>query len=189
MADRGEKQRLMELLRKAGLWDEADKYREAARQRLRDEGKSKQEAVSEAWDEMAAKYLPLVEQAEPAFQTIFPDGVGCFDDIVDPDYEETDDAAQLRDVYRWLKEEFPRIVSDHETGTVVDYRLFQTPPPKGLACNIVETWASKPRDRRDGLYREIRVCLASVKSPTDSGEEPEPAAETATDPYLDSLGL
>ena len=33
MTERAEKQRIMELLRRAGLWDEAEKFREAARQR------------------------------------------------------------------------------------------------------------------------------------------------------------
>ena len=185
MADRTEKQRIMELLRQAGLWKEAEQYREAARQRFRDEGKTKQEAVSAAWDEMAEKYLPLAEKAEPGFQTIFPDGAGCFDDLIDPDYEETDDAVQMRDGYRWIADEFPRIVLDRPTGTVVDYGLFRTPPPMGLACNILETWAAKPREKRDGLYREIRVCLGAVSVASDSPEEPEPAYSEG-DAYLDS---
>ncbi len=43
MIDRVKKQRVMDLLRRAGLWEEAQEYREAARQRLRGEGKTKQE--------------------------------------------------------------------------------------------------------------------------------------------------
>ena len=185
MTERAEKQRIMDLLRRAGLWDEAQEYRETVRQRLRSEGKTKQEAVAAAWDEMAEKYEPLAEQGKPAFQTILPDGAECFDDIVDPEYGETDPVLQMRDVYRWIKEEFHRIVEDRAPGTVVvDYRLSQTTPPKGLACNIVETWAAKPRDKRDGLYREIRVCLAGGKSPEP---EHEPG-RTEADEYLDSLG-
>ena len=172
MIDRVEKQRVMDLLRRAGLWAEADQYREAARQRLRAEGKTKQEAAA-AWDEMAEKYLPLVDKAEPPFQTILPDGAECFDDFVDPDYTQADDAAQMRDVYRWIKEEFPRIVEDRPSSTVVDYRLFQTLPPTGLACNILETWAAKPRQKRDGLFREIRQCLGTVQLPEPKPEPPE----------------
>jgi len=172
MADRTDKQRVMDLLRKAGLWDQADQFREEARQRLRDKGMDKAEAVAQAWDEMAAKYEPLAETAEPPFQTILPDGAECFDDIVDPDYQEADDAVQMRDIYRWIKEEFPRIVEDRPSSTVVDYRLFQTPPPTGLACSILETWAAKPCQKRDGLFREIRVWLASAVVTTLADSEP-----------------
>ncbi len=186
MIDRVEKQRVMDLLRRAGLWAEADQYREEVRQRSRDDGKGKKEAVEGAWDAMAEKFLPLAEQATPAFQTILPDGAECFDDIVDPDYTQADDAAQMRDVYRWLKDEFPRIVEDRPSSTVVDYRRLQTPPPTGLACNILETWAARAPARRDGLYREIRVWLASavVTSLADS------KAETFLDEggFLDELG-
>lgn len=172
MTERAAKQQIMTLLRTAGLWAAADQYREAARQRLRGEGMDKAEAVAQAWDEMAAKYGPLAEQATPGFQTILPQGAKCFDDLVDPDYQEADDAVQMRDAYRWIRDEFPRVVEDQSTGTVVDYRRFQTPPPVGLACNILETWAAKPREKRDGLFREIRVSLGTVASTTSS--EPEP---------------
>ncbi len=95
MTERAEKQRIMELLRRAGLWAEADQYREQARQRLRDDGKGKQEAVEGAWDAMAEKFLPLAEQVKPAFQTILPQGAKCFDDLVDPDYTQTDDTVNV----------------------------------------------------------------------------------------------
>ena len=167
MIDRVEKQRIMDLLRQTGLWAEADQYREQARQRLRDDGKGKQEAVAAAWDAMAEKFLPLAEQATPGFQTILPDGAESYDDIVDPDYDETDDAVQMRDLYRWIKEEFHRVVVDHSTGTIVDFRLAKTPPPTGLACNILETWAAKPRHKRDGLYREVRAYLGTVSSSSE----------------------
>ena len=57
MIERVEKQRIMESLRRAGLWREADRFRDEVRQRLRAEGSTKQEAVAEAWDEMAVKFL------------------------------------------------------------------------------------------------------------------------------------
>ena len=72
-----------------------------------------------------------------------------------------------------LKDEFHRIVLDRPGGTTVDYRLFHAPPPTGLACTILESWAAKPREKRDGLFREIRQSLASVKPPEDSEAEPE----------------
>ncbi len=55
MADRVNRQDIMAKLRKAGLWEQADQFREEQRVRLRGEGKSKQVAVAEAWDAMTAK--------------------------------------------------------------------------------------------------------------------------------------
>ncbi len=172
--NRAEKERTMTLLRRAGLWAEADKFREEVRQRLRAEKKRKEEAVARAWDAMCEKFVPLAAQVKPAFQTILPDGAECFEDLVDPDYTQADDAAQMRDVYRWIKDEFPRIVEDRPAGTVVDYRRFQTPPPVGLACNILETWASLPREKRIGLYREIRVSIKAVSTTSNSTDDFEP---------------
>ena len=63
MTDRVTKQRVMTLLRRAGLWGEAEEYREEVRQRLRAEGKTKQEAVAAAWREMEGKYKSLAEKA------------------------------------------------------------------------------------------------------------------------------
>jgi hypothetical protein len=168
MIDRVEKQRIMGVLRQTGLWAEADQYREQARQRLRDDGKGKQEAVEGAWDAMAEKFLPLAEQATPGFRVVLPDGAESYDDFVDPDYNETDDAVQMRDVYRWIKQEFHRVVVDHSTGTIADFRLAKTPPPTGLACKILETWASKPPDKRDQLYEKIQKHLSSFKEATEA---------------------
>ena len=71
MIDRVEKQRIMGVLRQTGLWAEADQYREQARQRLRDDGKGKQEAVEGAWDAMAEKFLPLAGSTD--YESLRPD--------------------------------------------------------------------------------------------------------------------
>ena len=181
MTDRADKQRIMTLLRRVGLWEEAEKYREEVRQRLRGEGKTKQEAVEGAWDAMAEKYLPLAEQASAGFRVVLPDGAESYDVIVDAGYNETDDAAEMRDVYRWIKEEFHRIVVDHSTGTIVDFRLAKKPPPTGLACKILETWAAKPREKRDGLYEKIQKHLSSAK------ESPEAEPLYEDDGFLDEI--
>ena len=183
MSERVEKQRIMGMLRQTGLWAEADQYREQVRQRLRAEGRSKQDAVAGAWDEMANKYLPLAEQATPGFQTILPDGAECFDDIVDPEYGETDPVRRMRDAYVWLLAEFPRIVSDHDAGSVLDLRKASTPPPVGIALSIAQSWAAKPCQKRDGLFREIRQCLGAVPVP-----EPEAPMDEGKGGFLDEIG-
>ena len=55
-----------------------------------------------------------------------------------------------------------------------------------MACGILETWAAKPRARRDGLYQQIRVILAGSKLPQP---EPKPGEESEGDKYLRSIGL
>jgi len=182
--DLAEKRETMTLLRRAGLWAEADKFREQVRQRLRDDGKGKQQAVEEAWSAMAEKFLPLAEQATatPGFRVVLPDGAESYDAIVDAGYNETDDARQMRDVYRWIKEEFHRVVVDHSTGTIVDFRLAKTPPPTGLACKILETWAARPPSKRDKLYQEIQKHVSSFKE----APETKPLYEGG-DSYLDQL--
>ena len=174
MTDRADKQRIMDLLRRAGLWDKAEKYREEVRQRLRAEGKGKQEAVAAAWREMADKYEPLLaEQATPRFQTILPDGAESYDDALDPEYAEADPVRRMRDAYLWVLGEFHRIVSDHEADSVLDLRKASTPPPVGIAVSIAQSWAAKPCQKRDGLFREIRVWLASVVVTSLADPEPE----------------
>ena len=46
-------------LRREKRWDEASQYRDEVRKRLRDEGKSRQEASDEAWDAMLEQFPPL----------------------------------------------------------------------------------------------------------------------------------
>ncbi len=164
---------IMAKLRAARVWDQAEAYREAVRRRCKSEGQGRAEAVNQAWKAMCDLFLPIAEQVKPAFQTILPDGAESYDDIVDPDYAETDNALQMRDLYRWIKEEFHRVVVDHSAGAIVDFRLAKTPPPTGLACKVLETWASKPPGKRDHLYEKIQKHAASFKEAT----EPEPQYE------------
>lgn len=187
MIDRVEKQRVMDLLRRAGLWKPAQEYREQARQRLRAEGKTKQEAVAGAWREMADKYEPLAEQVKPAFQTILPDGAKSLDDALDPEYGDTDPVHRMRDAYLWVLGEFHRIVSDHDAGSVLDLRKASTPPPVGIAVSIAQSWAAKPCQKRDGLFREIRVWLASAVVTSLADSEPDSPMAEGECSFLDTL--
>jgi hypothetical protein len=187
MIDRVEKQRVMGVLRQTGLWAEADQYREQARQRLRDDGKGKQEAVEGAWDAMAEKFLPLAEQATPGFRLVLPDGAESLDDALDPEYAEADPVRRMRDAYVWLLAEFHRIVSDHDAGSVLDLRKAITPPPVGIALSIAQCWAAKPSQKRDGLFREIRVWLASAAVTSLADSEPETFLDEGKGSYLDQI--
>jgi len=52
-------------LQREGRWDEASQYRDEVRQRLRAEGKKRDEAVDEAWAAMVEKYPPSEEPDVP----------------------------------------------------------------------------------------------------------------------------
>ena len=46
-------------LEKAGLWDEASRYRDEVRQELRDKGLSRKAATAQAWPRMIAEFPPV----------------------------------------------------------------------------------------------------------------------------------
>jgi len=58
------KMALMTRLRAEGRWDEADRFREETRERLKREGMRRGDAREEAWRLTAEKY-PIVEKAKP----------------------------------------------------------------------------------------------------------------------------
>ena len=121
MIDRVEKQRVMDLLRRAGLWAEAEEYREAVRRRCKSEGQGRAEAVNQAWKAMCDLFLPLTEavQQTPSLEVVLG---GSIDDILDSEYAETDARKRIRESMFWVAEEFRRIVEDRLTGTIVDFR-------------------------------------------------------------------
>jgi len=90
----------------------------------------------------------------------------------------------MHDAYLWVLGEFHRIVSDRDAGSVLDPRKASTPPPAGIAVAITQSWAAKPCQKRDGLFREIRAWL-SVNSRADS--EPEPPLYEGDGSFLDQI--
>ena len=69
---------ITERLRKEGRWEEASKFRDEARQRLRTDGKSKHEAAEEAWALMAQEFPTL------ASTTLDDEALTSLDDL-DPE--------------------------------------------------------------------------------------------------------
>jgi hypothetical protein len=134
--NRADKQRIMDLLRKAGLWEEADQYRERVRQRLRDAGKAKQEAVAGAWEEMWDMYRPAVEQYEKRQQDAATAQLAGMpkrttDDILDPNYTELDRGKQIRDGVLWAAMEFDRVIEETESGPVAHLEDARRPGSRG----------------------------------------------------------
>ena len=87
----------------------------------------------------------------------------------------------------WLLAEFHRIVSDHDAGSVLDLRKASTPPPVGIAVSIAQSWAAKPCQKRDGLFREIRVWLASAVVTSLADSEPETFLDEGKGGFLDKI--
>jgi hypothetical protein len=167
--NRADKQRIMELLRRAGLWEEADQYREGVRQRLRDEGKSKQAAVDESWQEMAQHFEPIARKIEDLTRQReqFVGYAADVDEITDPDYRQPDAGKRLRDAFVWVGDEFRRITTDSPTGTRMDFSRAKRRPPSPLAIQIAEHYAMRPPAERT----ELLARLAGFATKTHSAEE------------------
>ena len=179
MIDRVEKQRIMGVLRQTGLWAEADQYREQARQRLRDDGKGKQEAVEGAWDAMAEHFEPIAQKIEdltlqreqaPAAQ--FVGYAGDVDEITDPDYHQPDAGKRLRDAFVWVGDEFRRITTDSPTGTRMDFSRAKTPPPSPLAVQVAEHYAMQPPGKRAELLARLAGFATKTHSAKEAPEKP-----------------
>ncbi len=159
--NRTEKLEIMRRLRNVGLWDEAEKYREEIRQRLRTEGKSRREAVALAWEQMAEEYLSLAAETERklALETILGPRATCYDDILATDYRETNDAVQIRDAFAWVQREFYRIVRDGPKRVTVDFTRAKTHPPTVYACGLVDAYARESPKGRIDLHNKLMQVL------------------------------
>ena len=170
----------MERLRAAGLWDQAEAYREEVRRRLKSQGKSRSEAVDEAWVAMVELFMPLTEalQQTPALEIVLG---GSIDEILDPEYTETDARKQIRDSMFWVAEEFRRIVEDRPTGTVVDFTKAHSPPPTMFAVQTAETYAAR-LDKRMELIAKIMTFADK------SAQESRRLGSSEDGGFLDSIG-
>lgn len=154
MISRIEKKEIMDRLKKAGVWEEADHYREEVRQRLREDGKNKQEAVEGAWDVMDEKYEPIMAREEAASDDQPPQLPGMpdnTDSAIDPEYTETDPGKQLRDGLLWAALEFERVIRDTDSGPVATIPAASTLPPNAYGLFVLRTYALSPLEKRRDL--------------------------------------
>jgi len=144
---------IMEKLRSAGVWEQAEAYREEVRKRLKSEGRGRAEAVNLAWKAMCDLFLPLTEgsQRTPSLQVVLG---GSIDEILDSAYTESDTRKRIRDSVLWAAEQFRRVVEDRPTGTIVDFTKAAVPPPTVFAIQVVESYAAT-KDRRGELIGKI----------------------------------
>ena len=142
-------------LQSAELRPAAEAYREEVRIRLKAAGTERAQAVETAWQEMWKQFEPVLLKIEQGNDTGQASHQGAVDEVLNPDYTETDPRKQMRDSIYWIASEFRRVVSDGPRGASVDFRRAKQPPPTTLAVLITETYAAKPPDKRDALVTKV----------------------------------
>ena len=182
----------------------AEAYREEVRIRIaREQGGSKRDrdTVSlAAWQEMWDVFRPIVERYEadkaavkaaqnetvepPAPQLI---GLPKFsNDLLDPDYTETDPGKQLRDGLLWPIFEWMRVISDTPEGPVADIKAASKPPPNAVALFTLSTYALSGTDKRREL---ITRALAFATKSHDNVEPKDENQDEIVQPggFLDEI--
>jgi hypothetical protein len=190
MVERADKLRIMDHLKSAGLWEEAEEYREATRRRLRDEGKSKEEAVEAAWAAMAEKFLPLAGQATPAAArlaaaSIPPPPLAPID--LDENYCEKDFARAFRDSVVWAAFERRRVMVPSGLGYTVDYSRASRKPPTAMAMGMVEYYVAYP-EKLDRLYQRMLKLLGREEVEPTLASPPKTFHNPRAEAYLRSVG-
>jgi hypothetical protein len=194
--ERAEKLSIMGRLKSAGLWEEAEEYREEVRQRLRAKGKSKQECVAGAWKAVAAKFLPLAQQAMPGAARLAampPPPLAPVD--LDTNYREKDFASAQMDSLIWVISETRRMMVNHGTGYKVDFSRARTKPPTALAMHLAEIYAVYPE--KFERINQLLHCLLwkqgkSDKASTGTGvaeKRVKSQKELEVEAYLRSVGV
>ena len=84
------------------------------------------------------------------------------DDLLDPDYTETDPGRQLRDGLLWTVFEWQRVISDAPEGPVADIKAASKPPPNAFALFTLSTYALSGTDKRRELI--TRALAFATKS-------------------------
>ena len=198
--EHGYKTTVYRRLKRAGLHAPADALREAlicifkAENETAEKSKPNKQLVEEAWREMGevftsplekietlkeklnqakeklnqVKETPTLKDPTPTFQGY----AGELDDLVDPDYQETDAGKRIRDSWLWAGFAFRRITRDYADGsTVMDFSKAKTPPPTDMAVGIAESYGVRPPDDRRGLYDKMALFAVKSHTPKDDSEE------------------
>ena len=95
------------------------------------------------------------------------------DDMLDPEYVETDLGKQLRDGLLWAALEFDRVIEDTDDGPVAHLEDASSPPPNAFAVGVMRTYALSPLEkRRDLIGRALAFAHKSHEdSPPNEDEE------------------
>ena len=98
-----QKAKITKRLRELGLWEDAQRFLDETRQRLKREGASRQEAVAQAWQAVAERYAAELAESPPELEPDSTDVLDELDELADAsDDTELDLAADIQWVYRHL---------------------------------------------------------------------------------------
>jgi hypothetical protein len=190
-----------------GLRHVAEAYRDEVRQRIAQlkggKDRDRDKVSLEAWQEMWDLFRPVVERLEAegektkrmietareeakqakALEPTFLGYQGDVDDLIDPDYTETDSGARIRDAYLWVGEEFRRVCTDlADSGAVMHFGKAKAKPPTPLAVQIAEFYGANPA-KREGLLAKLTTFATKDTPQTDSD-----ATQATTEGFLDRIG-
>ena len=156
-------------LQRAGLRPAAEGFMTEVRTRLKAARTPRAQAVETAWKDMWERFRPAVEKFEGG-NTTRANTVhqGDVDDVIDPDYAETNPRKEMRDSIYWISREFRRVVTDGPKGASVDFHRAKQPPPTTLAILITETYAAKPPDKRDALVSKVLAFAERGLTPEEA---------------------
>lgn len=197
-------------IERQGLRLAADAYREEVRLRLvaaaAGQKKDRPAIVAQAWEEMWAKFGPIVERreqekrdAEAAAELVqqakaaktqpeppAPQLAGLppiTKGLLDPEYLERDPGKQLRDGWLWVVMEWMMVIEDTDEGPVVDLAAASTPPPTPFALFVLSTYALGNIDkRRELITRALKFAFKSYDDVSDGDP-----AETAEAGFLEEI--
>ncbi len=132
------------------------------------------ETLKEKLKQAQVKETPNMKNPTPTFQGY----AGELDDLVDPNYHETDAGKRLRDAFVWVGDEFRRITADLPddcispgTITIMDFSKATTPPPTVLAVQIAEEYGRCPPGKRRDLFSRLTIFAVKSHTPKDDSEE------------------
>ena len=177
--DKAVKQERYKRLHRNGLWSLAEAMIETLRRKWREEKESKsgkgtsfqdKEIAAKAWDAVYAQLEPLCERLEklaekPEPKTFeFVGFTGDPDTLLDPNYAVEDPVQQNVDSYLWLKDEFRRVVIDHEGGTKLAFGKAKRRPPTIEAVQLLEEYArDKPGSSgRKKMFGDVQKALGKL---------------------------
>lgn len=175
---------------KAGLREAVDSYKDEVRRRRKAAGDDRATAGETAEDAMREVFGPVLDRWEKqqAGANTEPDLTGCaapgdLDQILDPDYTETDPGKWLRDGLLWTAAEIRRVVIDSDQGTRVDLARARTRPPTAWAVFCLEAFArKKPCQRGELIAKVLPFATRSHDVTGDGGQRQEDGG------FLDDIG-
>jgi hypothetical protein len=139
---------------------------------------AEREAAKAKLEEAKAEAAKAKEPKKPTFVP----HQGDVSELLDPNYDELDEARQARDAFLWAGLEFRLVCRDEKNKTVMDFSKAKTPPPNAMAVQIAEYYGEHKSKRENLLARMAQFAAKPVVKKTVSSE---PESEETEDGHAD----